>query len=107
MNVILRTRNRLLLSLSPDALACIRQVLADATLNASAKTYLEELERALETHPLDDDQDLVEAWADGGSVQVRAISSFGDPIDMGITEARAFADKVHACTRSRIHSPDD
>ena len=38
-----------------------------------------------------DDLELVEARADSHSVQVRAISAFGDPVDMSTDEALAFA----------------
>jgi hypothetical protein len=41
----------------------------------------------------------VAAWADGASVQVRAMTAFADPLDMGTGEARAFAERTLAAAR--------
>jgi len=35
--------------------------------------------------------EVADAWADGGSVQVRCMGAYGDPADMNSAEARAFA----------------
>jgi len=46
-----------------------------------------------------EEMDLVGVWSDGSSVQVRAISVFGDPVDMGSDEANAFATQILDCAR--------
>lgn len=38
--------------------------------------------------------DTLSVWADGASVQVRAITVHGDPIDMGTEQAREFASEI-------------
>lgn len=43
--------------------------------------------------------ELTSAWADGASVQVRAIAASGDPVDMGSDEARDFAVEVLRAVR--------
>lgn len=43
--------------------------------------------------------DITQAWSDGGSVQVRAISVFGDPVDMGTDQALSFAELISRCAR--------
>ena len=39
--------------------------------------------------------DCATAWADAASVQIRAISVFGDPVDMSVDQARDFAALVN------------
>jgi len=51
-----------------------------------------------------EDLDLVSAWSDGTSVQVRAISAFGDPVDMGSDEAKVFATLILDCVREAEES---
>ena len=36
------------------------------------------------------DEDRLGAWCDGASVQVVAVGANGDPVDMSVSEARAF-----------------
>ena len=42
------------------------------------------------------DADRLDAWVDGASVQIIAVSSFGDPMDCGGHEARRFAEHILA-----------
>jgi len=49
---------------------------------------------AIEAAPQGEDAEILEAWADGGSVQVRAVSVFGDPADLSSDEARDFARRI-------------
>jgi len=39
----------------------------------------------------------MEVWVDGGSVQIIAVTSLGDPIDCNVEQARAFADAIKEC----------
>jgi hypothetical protein len=36
----------------------------------------------------------VRAWRDGGSVQLKAVTSFGDPVDLSDEEARRVAHRL-------------
>ncbi len=38
--------------------------------------------------------DRLDCWADGGSVQIIAIASYGDPVDCSPAEARRFAERI-------------
>ncbi|MBL8755504.1 MAG: hypothetical protein JNK15_19545 [Planctomycetes bacterium] len=46
------------------------------------------------------DGEVVDAWADGASVQVRVITVWGDPVDMGSDEARDLAAKILAAAKA-------
>jgi hypothetical protein len=101
MNMIMRTRARALLSISPEELAAIQEALAEAGASAAVRQCLAELNAQLESCPLseteDADADLLNVWADGASVQVRAITAYADPVDLGSEEAREFAARILAC----------
>jgi hypothetical protein len=43
-----------------------------------------------------DAHEMVDVWSDGASVQVRAVTAFGDPVDMGTEEAREYARRILA-----------
>ena len=43
--------------------------------------------------------DVAEAWADSGVVMVRAVSVFGDPVELGEAGARQFAQKLTEAIR--------
>jgi hypothetical protein len=52
------------------------------------RTVLRDLK--LDPHPAHQVPVLLEAWEDGG-VMVRAISVYGDPLELRVAEAQAFA----------------
>jgi hypothetical protein len=86
-----------LVSISPDDVACIREALGSLTSSSAASQCLARFNSALASCPESTEDDLQHAWVDGGSVQVRAITSFGDPVDLGSEEARAFAAHILEC----------
>ena len=57
-------------------------------------SILSELGRWITAPP--SDFEVMQAWADGCSVQARCISAFGDPADMSSGEARTFAARLVA-----------
>jgi hypothetical protein len=97
MKVVYRTQARILLSVTADELACIKQGLAESGAIGPARLCLDQLDTELDTHPVSDGDELLQAWADGASVQVRAITAFGDPADLGTEEAREFATRILEC----------
>jgi hypothetical protein len=105
MNVIARTTDRILVSLSKEELDLVRSALqttsaipghAPNNREEVARRSLEILEQLDAPCARQGCVDVVEVWADGG-VQVRAITVFGDPVDMSDDEARDFADRIRAC----------
>ena len=93
MNLTHRTRDQALVSLSTKELGLIQQALARLD-SPEAQQCLASLRSQAETRPVSDDLEFVDAWADGASVQVRAITVHADPVDMGTEEARAFARRI-------------
>ena len=106
MNFILQTSERLLVSLSREELRGISNALNEVCNGihideAEFQTRLgvtrSFLQQALTTiggrlvATPEPNYDCATAWADGASVQIRAISVFGDPVDMGADGARDFA----------------
>jgi hypothetical protein len=93
MNLTLRTQNQVLLSLSSAEFGLIEKALA--RLNSSeSEQCLASLRAQIETRPVSNNDEIVEAWAHGASVQVRAITVHGDPADMGTEEARDYARRI-------------
>jgi hypothetical protein len=39
--------------------------------------------------------DRLDVWADQGSVQVICVTAFGDPVDLGVDEARDFSERLY------------
>ncbi len=106
MNNILHTANRFLVSLTRDELGGISNALNevcngvhidDAEFQTRLGVTRGFLQQALTTiggylvATPESAADTATAWADGASVQVRAISASGDPCDMSTDEARAFS----------------
>lgn len=42
------------------------------------------------------DEDRLDAWFDGSAIQLIAVSSHGDPLDLGEGEVQAFIDKLQS-----------
>jgi hypothetical protein len=98
MNIVVRTGDRTLLSLATTKLEVIEQALDQSGASEAAKDCLARLREQLGSRPMSGGNDSVEVWADGASIQVRAITAHGDPVDMGSEEARDFARRILGCT---------
>lgn len=49
-------------------------------------------------------EERLDAWYDGSSICVIAVSTHGDPLDLSENEARAFVQKLQACLK---HAEDE
>jgi hypothetical protein len=94
MNVIRRTHDRVLLSLTAAEFETVEHVLARVTSSAATEECLAQVRSRLGEVPISNDSEVLDAWADGASVQVRAITVYGDPVEMGTGEAQAFAERI-------------
>ena len=63
-------------------------------LRRSLRALVEALEAPVEASP-----ELLTVWNDGASVQVRAVSASGDPVDLAVEEARGFAARILDCAK--------
>jgi hypothetical protein len=112
MNLIRKANDRYLLSLTAIELVGINNALNEvcngididdaefqtrlALTRAELASILKQAGESLNSEA-SSDMEFTSAWSDGGSVQVRAISVFGDPVDMGSEEARTFAALITKC----------
>jgi hypothetical protein len=114
MNLVRATTKRLLISISPEDLlgasnalneVCNGIDIGDAEFQTRLGRTRTDLRRTLQAFsdalcsPVEASSELVTVWRDGMSIQVRAISAFGDPVDMGVDEARVFATQILDCAR--------
>ena len=97
MHKVLEDSSRALVSLSTEELTVLVQVLTHAAASSTGmdlppRTVLDRLRGALEAdvHESRRGSKLVDVWADGG-VMLRVQTTYGDPVEMGETEARDFA----------------
>jgi hypothetical protein len=61
----------------------------------SPEHFAEMETRMLEqVHPSRKVSELVQVWEDQGAVMVRVLNSWGDPVELGETEARHFAEQL-------------
>jgi hypothetical protein len=97
MNIIHRTRERALLSVTSEELEAIEQALAASTSSAAAQECLARLRKALSSRPVSAEHDILNVCADGAAVLVRAVSVYADPVDMSSEEARDFAQRILDC----------
>ena len=97
MNIIHRIRERALLSVTSEELDAIEQSLAANTSSAAALECLARLREDLKSRPVSTEHDILNVYADGAAVLVRAISVYADPVDMSSGEARDFAQRILAC----------
>lgn len=91
MHVVAQHQDRILLSIGTGDLHVLIAALAGQSSTEAQRLLSQlqsELVRARQA------SELVEAWADHGSVQVRAITVHGDPLDLSEVEARAFAARI-------------
>lgn len=109
MNAILQTPERLLLSINVEECIGLTNALLEVwnglhiedaefeTRLGVRRGLLAELLSSLQAgveHPSQHKIELVDAWADGASVQAICVTVFGDPVDMGTEEARRFAEQI-------------
>jgi len=97
MNIIHRIREAALLSVRSEELDAIEQSLAANTSSAAAQECLARLRKDLASRPESAEHDILNVWADGAAVLVRAVSVYADPVDMGSEEARDFAQRILDC----------
>lgn len=112
MNLVRATADRLLISISREDLVgasnalnevCNGVDIDDAEFQTRLGQTRSELRRTLEligealSAPAASTPELLTAWSDGASVQVRAITTFGDPVDIGVDEAKSFATQILDC----------
>ncbi len=108
MKTVIATDSRVLVSLSSDEILALANSMNEVLHNSSIDEHdchsrigidyhdLQELHRSLldimrsEKSP---ESEIFDAWRDGESVQIRAISAFGDPADLGLEEV---SDKLGA-----------
>jgi hypothetical protein len=104
MNVVLQSNERSLLSLSTEELRGLTGALNEVCngVGIPEEAFLdrvgvhrESLLRILsilrsQTHQSRQAQELVQVWAEHGSVMVRAISVYGDPVELGETQSTDF-----------------
>ena len=108
MKTVIATKARVLVSLSTDELLALANSLNEVLNNSSIDEHdchtrigidydkLQELHRNLlevKQFEMSPDSEIFDAWRDGESVQIRAISVFGDPADLGFEEV---SDKLRA-----------
>jgi len=108
MNFVLQSSDQTLLSISAEELRGVTNALNEVcngihipeasfqTRLGVSREFLSSLLGALlaEPHPTRRGSDLANAWAEHGAVMVRAISVFGDPIEMGETQSAAFSEQL-------------
>lgn len=112
MNLIRKTKQRYLVSLTPEELTGISNALnevcngvhiADAEFQTRLGHTRAELASILQrlgeciAAPNADSMEVADVWSDGGSVQVRAISASGDPVNMSAEGAQSFAASITRC----------
>jgi hypothetical protein len=112
MHLIRKTKQRYLVSLTPEELTGISNALNEVCNgvdigDAEFQTRLGHPRSQLAgiLHQLGeafaaadaDSMEVADVWSDGGSVQVRAISVSGDPVDMSTEEALSFAGLITRC----------
>ena len=104
MKVVIASNTRHLVSLSNEELValanCANEVLHNSTLDErdchtrlgldyeKMKSLQRDLGAAVESKK-SSEAEVFEAWRDGASIQIRAISAFGDPADLSFEEVRS------------------
>jgi hypothetical protein len=108
MNLLLQSGERTLVSLSAEELLGITNALnevchgiqiPESEFQARVGVTREFLVGTLaalraEAHPSRRASELVSAWEDHGSVMVRVVTAFGDPVEMGETAVTEFAEQL-------------
>ena len=103
MRTVVAAKTQFLLSLSREELTalanCANEMLHNSTLDERdcatrigidqkrLNSLHHDLLAALDSEKMPD-AEIFEAWLDGASIQIRAISAFGDPADLSFDEVR-------------------
>lgn len=110
MNVVLKSKERTLLSVSPEELVGIRNALneicndrrlAEAEFQTRLGVTREFLVGFLnqmpgEVSPRKGVAERADVWAVEGAVHILSVSAYGDPVEFNDEEARAFAARLMA-----------
>ena len=102
-----------LLSLSPQELCALSKLVSNACSSSqysdtefmaaygiSREAMVQILEAlSAELHNSRQASEVVDVWADRSSVMVRVITAFGDPVEMGESEAGQFAEQLQQAIR--------
>jgi hypothetical protein len=102
MRIVIAAGTQFLLSVSADELLatsnCLNEVLHNSNVDEDdchsrigiSRSCLQRLHRELGAAIASErsEPEIFEAWIDSASVQVRAISVYGDPADLGLDEFR-------------------
>ena len=114
MNLLLQTTERALISLTSDELLGLMNALNEVcngvhipdsefeTRLGASRHVLSELHSKLssEVPPQLRAYEVVDVYAEPASLMVRAVSVFGDPVEMSTTEAMAFVDKLELAIKA-------
>lgn len=108
MNIVLNSSERALLSLTRDELVAINNALNEVCNGVHISdrdfqtrlgvdrsfvaTLLEEISAAFD--PGRGESEVAATWSGGGGVMVKAITVFGDPIELGESDARMFSEDL-------------
>jgi hypothetical protein len=93
MHKVLDDSKQLLLSLSVNELETLTRLLDAARDKPGADQEIAAMLDALHAgvHVSRREQELVQVWSDQGAVMLRVMNTFGDPVELGEAQARAFA----------------
>jgi hypothetical protein len=108
MKTVIATESRVLVSLSSDEILALANSMNEVLHNSSIDEHdchrriginyhdLQEIHRSLfdiMRSAKSAEPEVFDAWRDGESMQIRAISVYGDPADLGLDEV---SDKIRA-----------
>ena len=112
MNLVRAAATRLLISIPREDLigmsnalneVCNGAGIEDVEFEARLGQTREDLRKSLRAlvealeAPVEASAEVLTVWADGSSIRVRAVSASGDPVDLGVEEARGFAAQILEC----------
>jgi len=113
MHTVLQDRTRALLSVSIDELNAIKRAVEAAGFDAAladahysvefgvSRQVMQALHAALckPVHESRSATELVEAWEEQGAVMVRAMNTFGDPVELGEVSAAEYLEQLQRAVR--------
>lgn len=116
MNLAFKSSGRILLSLTRSELVTLSNSLNEVCnginiteaefetrVGASRSEGLELLARIIAAIDAPHTEvEVARAWADSGAVMVKAISAFGDPVELGEEDVRRFAEDLASAIREAL-----
>jgi hypothetical protein len=113
MNLVLRTADRALLSMTAEELGTLSNALNEVCngvhiddrdfqtrVGVDRDVALEMLRRiGLAIDAPVSSGEISQTWADNGAVMVKAITAFGDPVELSESESRKFAESLATAMR--------